>query len=241
MKRILSAALLLVISLAAFAQKKDTTFISGPFIKDPTSKQYSKRFMKQSKDRLVLDLNATNWIQNDPSLKTKAYSRGFNFYFMWDFQIKHSFFSIAPGLGVSQTNVYTRSTLVDTGGMAKFTPIADPSNIKTNKLTVTYLEIPLEFRFRTKPDKLENQWKFVVGFKAGVRVDGYTKTTTKDPKQTTILKPYPDLNLFRCGPTLRIGYSAFNITAYYGVLGLFKKDKGPQINEFSVGISFNGL
>jgi hypothetical protein len=40
---------------------------------------------------------------------------------------------------------------------------------------------------------------------------------------------------------LRIGYSSFNITAYYGVLGVFKKDRGPKANEFAVGISFNGL
>jgi len=49
------------------------------------------------------------------------------------------------------------------------------------------------------------------------------------------------LNLFHAGPFIRIGYSSFNLTAYYGILGVFKNNRGPQANEFSVGISFNGL
>lgn len=245
MKRILSLALFLI-SISVFAQVTDTAKIettssatdSSVFSKKP----YTKRIFKRSKDRIALDLNGTNWIHNVPGLQTKWYSRGFNLSFYWDFQIKKSFFSIAPGLGVSQTNVYHRSVMTDTSAAGiQFTPIANPDNIKTNKLTMTYIEIPIEFRFRTKPDRLDNQWKFVVGFKAGIRVDGYTKVTTKSPKHTIIEKPYPDLNLWRCGPTVRIGYSSFNLTAYYGVLGIFKNNRGPKVNEFSVGLSFNGL
>lgn len=237
MRRVLSAALLFI-SFSAFSQAAETDTVKT----ESAKKTYTKRIYKQAKDRIVFDLNGTNWIHNVPGLKTKWYSRGFNFYIMYDFQIKKSFFSIAPGLGVSQTNVYHRSEMTDTSAAGiQFNPIANPDNIKTNKLTMTHIEIPLEFRFRTKPDKLDNMWKFAVGFKAGIRVDGYTKTTTKSPKHTIIEKPYPDLNLFRCGPTLRVGYSSFNITAYYGVLSIFKNGRGPKVNEFSVGLSFNGL
>ncbi len=241
MKRILSVAFLFI-ALGAFSQGAESIKATNDSINNAPKKNYAKRIYKVAKDRIVLDLNGTNWIHNVPGLKTKWYSRGFNFYFMYDFQIKKSFFSIAPGLGVSQTNVYHRSLMTDSASTGiKFTPLTNPDNYKTNKLTMTYLEIPVEFRFRTKPDKLDNMWKFVVGFKAGIRVDGYTKYTLKDPKQTVIQKPYADLNLWRCGPTVRIGYSSFNLTAYYGVLSIFKNNRGPKVNEFSVGISFNGL
>jgi hypothetical protein len=40
---------------------------------------------------------------------------------------------------------------------------------------------------------------------------------------------------------MRIGYSSFNLTGYYSVLGLIKNNRGPKINAFTVGISFNGL
>jgi hypothetical protein len=84
-------------------------------------------------------------------------------------------------------------------------------------------------------------WKFNVGFKFGVRVSAYTKTVTENPHLNIKQSPYSDFNQFRMGPTFRIGYSSFNITGYYGLLGVFKSGRGPQANEFSIGVSFNGL
>jgi hypothetical protein len=224
------AVILVVISFSAFAQV------------DTAKASFSKRYTKFSKDRIAIDLNGTNWIHKIPGLNIKWYSRGINIYFNYDFQIKKSFFSIAPGIGVSCSNIYHRSEMTDsTGPGIQFKPLANPDNYKVNKLSLTYIDIPIEFRFRTKPDRLDNSWKFVAGFKAGIRVDGHTKTSTKTPKEIVKLKPFPDLNLFHAGPFIRIGYSSFNLTAYYGILGVFKNNRGPQANEFSVGISFNGL
>jgi hypothetical protein len=58
---------------------------------------------------------------------------------MWDFQIKKSFFSIAPGLGVSNSNVYHRSQMMDTASTGiTFASLSNPDNYKVNKLTTTY-------------------------------------------------------------------------------------------------------
>jgi hypothetical protein len=234
MKKIISILFFVAVSAGAFAQE-DTTSTGD----QPAKRKY---IFKQAKDRIVIDLNATNWAHNIPGLKTKAYGRGIGVYFMWDFQIKKSFFSIAPGLGVSNANVYHRSQMMDTASTGiTFAPLTNPENYTVNKLTTTYIEIPIELRFRTKPDRLDNMWKFVVGFKAGIKVGAYTKQSTKTPKESMTRKPYADLNLFQAGPMVRIGYSSFNITAYYGILGLFKNNRGPQVNAFSVGLSFNGL
>lgn len=221
---------LLSFSSFTFAQKGDSTSTKRKYI------------FKVPKDRIVIDLNATNWHQDIPDMKMKWYGRGIGVYFMWDFQIKKSFFSIAPGLGVSNTNVYHRHQMMDTASTGiTFAPLANADNYRVNKLTTTMIEIPVELRFRTKPDRLDNMWKFVVGFKAGIRVDAYTKQATKTPKEAVTRKPYPDLNLFQAGPMMRIGYSSFNLTGYYSILGLIKNNRGPKINAFTVGISFNGL
>ena len=196
------------------------------------------------KDRIAIDLLATNLIHGSPNgFSVKWYSRGINLYFYWDFRIKKSRVSFAPGIGLSYTNFYNNSQLTDSAGPgAQFRPIADyETNYKINKFTLGYIDIPLELRIRTNRDKLDQCWKFAIGFKAGVRIDAYTKQSTKVPEQNIRLKPFTDFNLFRAGPTLRIGYSSFNITAYYGVLGLFKTGRGPVMNEFAVGLSFNGL
>jgi len=198
------------------------------------------------KDRIVLDLNAANWIRhnNANGFRTRYYSRGLNLYGMYDLQLQKSRVSFAFGFGISFVDVYNNSTLYDStsGSGAKFTPMPNyPDTVKLNKVAMTYLDIPLELRIRTNRDKFNQVWKFNIGFKAGVRIDAYTRTIYKTPRESLRLKPYPDFNQFRMGPTLRIGYSSFNFTAYYGVLGVFKSGRGPDMNEWSFGISFNGL
>jgi len=213
----------------------------------PAPKKVHKPYeMKVPKDRLVLDLNAANWIRHDNAngFRTRYYSRGLNLYGMYDLQIKKSRVSFAFGAGFSFVDIYNNSTLYDsTGGSgAKFTPMPNyPDTVKLNKVAMTYIDVPLELRIRTNRDRFDQVWKVNIGFKAGIRIDAYTRTIYKDPRESERLKPYPDFNLWRMGPTLRVGYSSFNFTAYYGVLGVFKSDRGPNLNEWSFGISFNGL
>jgi hypothetical protein len=202
--------------------------------------------IKFPKDRIAIDLLATNWSHDiGNGFKTKWYSRGINIYFYWDFRIKKSRVSFAPGIGYSGTNVYHRSEMVEDSTGIRF-DVMDATklgNIKTNKLTIQYIDIPLELRIRTNPDKADNFWKFAIGFKAGIRVDSHTKERIKEGSRTKVYveRRFPDISLFRAGPTLRIGYSVFNLTAYYGVVKVFKGGRGPVANEFAVGISFNGL
>lgn len=216
--------------------------------------EVEKKFAKFAKDRFTFDLFGSNWIynKNGPGfngLQTKAWSRGISIYFSWDFRIKHSRVSFAPGIGYSCSNIYSRSGLVEDSAGTHFeklttiNPAIPESDIKLNKLTLQYVDIPLELRIRTNPDKFNNCWKFVIGFKAGIRVDAHTKERTKvgSVVKVDVERRFPDFSLLRMGPTIRIGYSVVNVFAYYGILDVFKKDKGPKANEFTVGISFNGL
>ncbi len=216
--------------------------------------EIEKKFQKYSKDRFAIDFNGTNWIYKGSDagmngLKTKAWSRGINIYFYWDFRFKKSRVSFAPGIGYSCSNIYSRHGLIEDSAGTHFEalPTKDAQDrdiaYKVNKVTLQYVDIPLELRIKTNPDKFNNCFKFAIGFKAGIRVDAHTKIKTKiDNKvKVDVQRRFPDFNLWHMGPTFRFGYSSFNITAYYGVLGVFKKDKGPKANEFAIGISFNGL
>lgn len=252
MKKFTGLLLLLVSTLLVFGEEADS--VKTKKKKELTQEEAdrkneaNKKFSKFSKDRFAIDLLGTNWIynRNGPGfngLQTRWYSRGINVYFYYDIRIKKSRFSIAPGLGYSATNIYSRHEMVEDSTGISFKPLANPDDYKTNKVTVQYIDIPFEFRIKTNPDKLDQCWKFAIGFKAGLRVDVHTKERIKTATSTKVFveRRFPDFNMFRFGPTLRVGYSSFNIVAYYGVLSVFKKDRGPKANEFSLGISFNGL
>lgn len=258
MIRILLAFLLLSSSVA-FASEADSVKTEKPK-KQLSAEQVAKKnevekkFMKMSKDRFTVDLFGSNWIYDKSgarfdNMQTKWWSRGISIYFSWDFRIKKSRVSFAPGIGYSCSNIYSRHGLWEDSTGTSFRKLTDinpaiaEGDYKVNKLTIQYLDVPLELRIRTNPDKFNNCWKFVVGFKAGIRVDAHTKIKTKigSTVKVDVERRFPDFALLRMGPTIRIGYSVVNVFAYYGVLGVFKKDKGPKANEFTVGISFNGL
>ncbi len=265
MRKFLTVAFLLI-ACAAFAsetdsvtivKKKKETSAEQQALREARAKrkaEIEKKFQKFSKDRFAVDLLGTNWIYkgSDPrmnGLQTKWWSRGINVYFYWDFRIKKSRVSFAPGIGYSCANIYSRHGLWEDSTGTSFRPLTEinsgvaESSYKVNKVTLQYVDIPLELRIRTNPDKFNNCFKFAIGFKAGIRVDAHTKQKTKigNTVKVDVERRYPDFSLFHMGPTFRFGYSSFNITAYYGVLNVFKKDRGPKANAFAVGISFNGL
>ena len=128
MNKILIACLCLI-SLNAIGQKE----------KDPTEK--IKIDFKAPKDRLAIDLNFCNWIHDGANgFQTKWFGRGISVYYYYDFQIKKSRVSIAPGIGFSSSNIYHNSMLIDTNGI-QFTPLNANTNpkadeVKNNKISL---------------------------------------------------------------------------------------------------------
>lgn len=207
-------------------------------------------FVKQKqdpRDRFMINVTFDNVFHKESNgFKTNVASRGVGLYYMYDIPIKESRISIAPGIGFSHASYYHNSFMTEDSSGTSFTPIPDYKNsddFKKHKLAVNYLEIPVELRFFSKPSKKGNLFKAAIGFRAAVRLTAVNKETNKDndyfKKYKT--KGYKDVSIFRGGPTLRVGYGAFNIIAFYSVTELFKKNQGPKMTPFSIGISITGL
>ena len=72
---------------------------------------------------------------------------------MYDFQLSDSKISLAAGAGISSDNVYFNAELVeDSTGVLIDLNAYDEDTYKKSKLSITYLEVPLELRFRSKTD-----------------------------------------------------------------------------------------
>lgn len=236
MKRVIISVLCCVLAFSAMAQ--DTTHVD----------KVIENVQSGSRDRLVFEYTFVNWAQLDgKQVNTKWWSRGFNIYFMYDLILGKSNFSFAPGIGLGLENVHTEKGLYQDTASTSFVPYSQmypaSSDYKKHKLQTVYVDIPLELRFRSKPNAKNKSFKLSVGFKGGVMVDNHTKMKYEGRGGSKVIKTknYSDIMRFRFGPTFRIGYGAFNIVAYYNLNELFNSN-GPQgIHPFAAGISINGL
>lgn len=192
-------------------------------------------------DRVVVDLFYDLWQDTPSDLKMGKIQPGIGIASFQDYPIGNSNFAFAFGLRVSAHNMYSNSLLgYDTSGVSVFRPIADTLSYKVNKFTLSYLEIPVELRFRTKSI---NTFKISAGFKFGLLLQEHTKYSGDDlfdaaSEYQIKFKEYKHRNIskFSYGPTLRVGYRWFNLYASYSMTPIFEKDKGPQMYPVSLGI-----
>ncbi len=198
----------------------------------------------EPRDRFMINLSFDNVFHKETNgFDTKWHSRGVGLYYMYDIPIKNSRVSIAPGLGFRHSSLYHNSFMTEQANSEGtiFTAIPDykdNDDYKKHKLATNYFEVPVELRFFSKPSKKGKVVKAALGFRGSIKLTAVNKETNKEngyyKKYKT--KGYKDVNLFQGGPTFRVGYGGFNIFAYYGVVGVFKKDKGPDLTPFSIGI-----
>jgi hypothetical protein len=267
MKRILLIALSIILTVHVFAQKDN----------DEKKKITSKPLARLDQaDRVLVDVFTDIWMNKlpDADMHVAAINRGANAYYMRDIPIGKSNFSFAAGAGISCHNLYSNAvpvrgtTAVDsTVNPLKYEFTTKtvfsklPSTIgtteikvKNNKMTMVYVEVPLEFRFRTKNEGWK--FKFALGFKVGYLLSSHTKYNGNDinynyatqswdlhSDNTLKIKTYkvPNIETYRMGPTLRIGWGWVNISASYSLTKLFKKDKGQDMYPISVGLTITPI
>ncbi len=206
--------------------------------------------LKGSSDRYILELNWNSWRNTPDSIQLKPFSRGFNFYTMFDFPFKEkSKFSFAAGLGLSTENIYHNGQfMVNDSVGTTIIAIPDSQTYKNNKINTVYAEIPLELRFRTKPLFKNNRLKIGVGVKGGMLLASHTKYVGDGtafgqfgPDVKIKVAKIPNLSKYRYGITGRIGFGPYNFIGYYGLSTLFNEGKGPGMIPVSIGFTFNML
>lgn len=243
MRTLLSTIFLCCFTLVGFAQEMPAEDKTLDLAAEVTN----------SRDRLILELNHTGFINPTTALETKWYSRGANIYFTYDFPIGESErFFFSPGVGLSFHNAYTNSTLVtDSVGSVSnysfFNPIPDEVDYSTNKFNTNSIEAPLELRYRTRLDNNGRAFKLGVGFRVARILSAKTKYRgeqtidgiTRNVKVKNLL--LDNMPKLRYGPSFRIGYGEYSLVAYYALNGIFEENFGPDIHAFSIGISFNSF
>jgi hypothetical protein len=107
-----------------------------------------------------------------------------------------------------------------------------------NMLKASYLTIPLLLQFNTFP-KHSKSFHIAVGGQLGIRMGSRSKQVydVDGSKKRDIYKSNYNLNPFQYGLTARMGYGNFNVFANYNLSELFKKNKGPEVYPFQIGLT----
>jgi len=148
--------------------------------------------------------------------------------------------AIAAGLGYAINNFNHNVLITETGGVPEYNFTEAGINYDKNKLTLHYVEMPIEFRWRTSVPESHIFWRIYTGFKMGYLVYDRSKYNAGDDKIKVTNNR--DLNKFQYGAYLAAGRNTWNVYLYYGLNPIFKsaqlEGKTLDVNTFNMGLIF---
>ncbi|MDF9799841.1 hypothetical protein OKW21_005104 [Catalinimonas alkaloidigena] len=166
-------------------------------------------------------------------------SRSIGFHYLYPVALGESKFSFHPGIGISSHN-YTFSdevTLMD-GDSTEIVELDNEAfpNVDKTKLSVHFINIPMEFRFFANDDY--RGFTAALGGVIGRRLLSYSKIKYNDDDYAKNRKDF-NLNPWRYGAHARVGFRGITLTGQYMFSEVFVADEGPQANTLTVGITIS--
>lgn len=176
------------------------------------------------------------WMNVPEGMKTRTINQGVDVYATYNLPFGKSNLSFAIGLGISIHNLYWNYMYQGSNDSMQFVVIPSTLDYKRSKITLPYLELPIEFRLKTK-----SKVSVAIGFKVGYMIYGHSKYVGDDYLFKTnnqlvySVKNIKNVERFQYGPTLRVGYKWFNLKASYGIGRLFTSGMGSEMSPITVG------
>ena len=211
-------------------------------------------FISQTGDHFMLQLTTDHWIGTPDSISShkKGLARGLNVYVMLDQRFKGDpRFSVAFGLGVGTSGMYFKNMSIDIKSKTNKLPFNNLDSLdrfKKYKLATAFLEVPIELRFSSNPERDNKSIKGAIGFKVGTLLNVHTKGKTLQDKNGKTLYNYtaketakPFFNSTRIAATARVGYGNFSLVASYQLNNIFKDGVAADVKLFQVGLCISGL
>jgi hypothetical protein len=244
MRKLLVALFALTASVSAFSQ---TTTQS-----DTKKKKYD--IVSRAGDHFMIQFAQNMWMGTPDSIDShiKGLNRSANVYLMLNKPFKGDpRFSVGLGIGIGTSAIYFKNMNVNIASTATKLPFVatDSGNhYKKYKLSTSYLEVPVEFRFTANPENPNKSVKAAIGLKVGTLLKGATKGKELQNKAGTAISNSIDkvssktyFNSTRLAATARIGYGVFSLFGSYGLTPVFKDGVAEDIKVLQVGLTISGL
>lgn len=189
-------------------------------------------------DHMLIDFGYETFTSRPGFTNFQWYNNGLNIQIFYDKLFGQSGFSGAIGVGFSTQSYYSDKQIRrDSTKSFPYSDWLDPERpYDRNKVSNSWVEVPLEFRYRSHVDDWGYRWKFSVGAKVGFLFDTHDKLVDKNGiKYKTYY--FPDMNPVRVGLVARAGYGKINFTTFFSLTEYFVPGRGPEMKQVSVAIS----
>lgn len=190
---------------------------------------------KYREDQFYFGITHSLMTETPSGYKPNSFSTGISFGFLRDFPLnKRRNVAIAPGAGLVFYNLRNNLTF-NAEGNGYFVN----SDYTKNVHNLTYLEIPLEFRWRTSTEYSHKFWRIYVGIKYSHLIHDRSKYNGEFGKYNIKNSSNYNKNIF--GAYVSAGFNTWNIYAYYGFNPIIKKevfDNNTSMNFFNLGLMF---
>lgn len=235
-KLLLSFGLIFSLSIAVSAQSSKENSTTDQQQDSTSNEDLGKR-----QDLFFIDLNWDYLFGMPSTVNQKYWGRGVSLGLMFDQPLNETNnISLAIGAGFQTHNYYTDGVVrnYDTTSVTEsvwFNP--DASEKVKGKISLNYVDVPFEVRFRSNPNEKGFRWKFAVGGKVGYLIQAHEKTINDQDIKVKYYN-YPTINTIRYGVTARVGYGSVMLSSFYSLSNMFNQNHlNDNPTAFSVGIS----
>jgi len=173
------------------------------------------------------------------------YEKSANFninFFQQSFNLIGNKFGLVTGLGIQWYNYRFSDDIIIKADSSVIYGYSNTNSSKSyikSKLTASYLVMPIIFEFQTNSHHSFRSFHLGVGVVGGIRLGSHSKQVyTESGSGKTKPKTYDSFHLqpFRLDGTVRIGWGPLNLYANYSIIEMFRKDRGPELYPFTVGL-----
>ena len=205
------------------------------------------QFIPETGEWLHFSYSKLTLLNAPEALEQKWNSQGWQLMLMYENLFgKRSHWGIGYGLGFSVNYWYTnlRITTNPGGGPLNYGYLPSDSTYRCNRFSASYIDLPVEIRFRAKSNRKGQYFRFYFGGLVGYRINSFSQFRHDDYN----VKHYRmnDLARWQYGVFVRTGWWLFNAYVYYGlnpVFGNLPEGEGleglDQLQNLSVGLSIS--
>ncbi len=192
------------------------------------------------KDRLIINLFSDIWSDLPQAMDTRTINRGIGIDYIQEFPLGTSNFSFAAGLGFASHNLYSNHWYEWVENRHLFLEIPDNLDYSNNKISLNYINVPVEFRYRTR--NIARTFRIHAGVKAGLLVNAHSKYVGELQPNGRDFKlkegNLENVESFMLGFHGRIGLGRVNLNTFIALTDIFEGNNAAEASFMSVGLTF---